>query len=290
MTITTRRRGIRATYNRAVRVRPRYLAMRAYTRARILRGRIAPPGPWQGIRVLGYHRISDDRHVLSVRPAAFRRQLEAALASGLAPLSVPEALDRLQAKDVDGRFFCVTFDDGYLDNLEHAVPALRELGIPATIFVPTRIIDGEAPYWWFPSPPPALDWDQLRELVGEGLVDVQSHTRTHPWLPPLSDEDAWTEIEGSKHELEDRLARPVTTFCYPGGLYGDRDARLVREAGYRAAFTTHPGVNDGSEPPERLKRTLVYWEDSDSDFRAKLDGLLDAPPALRAWLYRRRVS
>jgi peptidoglycan/xylan/chitin deacetylase (PgdA/CDA1 family) len=82
----------------------------------------------------------------------------------------------------------------------------------------------------------------------------------------------------------------VTTFCYPGGLYGDRDARLVREAGYRAAFTTHPGVNDGSEPPERLKRTLVYWEDSDSDFRAKLDGLLDAPPALRAWLYRRRVS
>ena len=38
---------------------------------------------------------------------------------------------------------CVTFDDGYRDNLEHAVPVLRELGIPATIFLPVRIVDGE---------------------------------------------------------------------------------------------------------------------------------------------------
>jgi peptidoglycan/xylan/chitin deacetylase (PgdA/CDA1 family) len=274
----------------AVRVRPTYLAMRAYTRARIARGRLLPRPAWSGVRVLGYHRISDSRHVLSVRPASFKQQLETTLDSGAVPLSVTEALDRLDRGESDGRFFCVTFDDGYLDNLEHAVPVLRELGVPATIFVPTRIIDGDATYHWFDAPPPALTWPQLRFLTEEGLVDVQAHTRTHPWLPHVDEERARDEIAGSKRELEERLGRPATVFCYPAGLYGDRDVRLVREAGYRAAFTTDPGVNHPDQPRELLRRTLVYWEDGPVDFRAKLDGLLDTPPALRGLLYRRRAS
>ena len=264
--------------------------MRAYTRARILRGRALPQREWSGVRVLGYHRIADEPHVLSVRPDRFRRQIELALESGLQPLAVADGLDLLDAGEVGGRHFCVTFDDGYLDNLEHAVPVLRELGVPATIFVPTSVIDGVSTYWWFADPPPALTWEQLRELAGEGLVDVQPHTRTHPWLPRLGEDEAHAEIAGSKRELEERLGKPATVFCYPAGLYGEREARLVREAGYRAAFTTDPGVNGAGQARDRLKRTLVYWEDGERDFRAKLDGLLDRPPALRAWLYRRRSA
>jgi peptidoglycan/xylan/chitin deacetylase (PgdA/CDA1 family) len=267
-----------------------YLAMRAYTRARIARGRLVTRPEWSGIRVFGYHRISNSRHVLSVRPDAFKEQMETTLASGATPLSLTQALDRLDSGERDGQFFCVTFDDGYLDNLEHAVPVLREFGVPATIFVPTRIIDGKTTYRWFDPPPRALTWDQLRSLAEEGLVDVQAHTRTHPWLPHVDDDRARDEIAGSKADLEEQLGHPVTVFCYPAGLYGDRDVRLVREAGYRAALTTDPGVNHPDQPRERLRRTLVYWEDGPVEFRAKLDGLLDAPPALRALLYRRRAS
>jgi peptidoglycan/xylan/chitin deacetylase (PgdA/CDA1 family) len=265
--------------------------MRAYTRARILRGRATGRGRgWRGIRILGYHRISDDPGVLSVRPARFRAQMEMLLESGVTPIRLDAALDLLGAP-VDGRYACITFDDGYRDNLENGVPILRELGLPGTIFVPTRIIDGEAAYTWFRKPaPPALSWDELRGLVAGGLVDAQSHTRTHPWLPRVDDAHARDEIAGSAMDIEARLGYAPTSFCYPAGLYGPRETALVRAAGYRAGVTTDPGVNAGDAPMETLRRTLVYWEDSDADFRAKFDGLLDRPPVLRAWLYRRRAG
>ncbi len=68
---------------------------------------------------------------------------------------------------------------------------------------------------------------------------------------------------------------------------GERDARLVREAGYRAGVTTDPGVNPGERPLDRLRRTLVYWRDGPAEFAAKMAGRLDRPPALRSLLYRR---
>jgi peptidoglycan/xylan/chitin deacetylase (PgdA/CDA1 family) len=258
--------------------------MRGYQRARVWRAARRTPPDWQGVRILGYHRISDDPGTLSVRPSSFTAQMEAVLASGATPISVLRAIELLRAGPVTGRYVCVTFDDGYRDNLENAVPVLRELGIPATIYVPTRVIDGEATYYWFPEPPPALSWDECDALVAEATVDVQSHTRTHPRLPQVDDEQAREEIVGSKADLEAR-GYAATTFCYPVGLYGERELRLVREAGYAAAVTTLQGVNRGDGDLHALRRTLVYWEDGPREFSLKLSGALDEPPLLRVVLY-----
>jgi peptidoglycan/xylan/chitin deacetylase (PgdA/CDA1 family) len=92
---------------------------------------------------------------------------------------------------------------------------------------------------------------------------------------------------GAKRDLERHVPYEVTSFCYPAGLYGEREARLVREAGYRAGVTTDPGVNPGARPLERLRRTLVYRADGPREFAAKLAGHLDRPPALRRLYYRR---
>jgi peptidoglycan/xylan/chitin deacetylase (PgdA/CDA1 family) len=265
---------------------PTYLAMRAYERGRMLRARLSRPPAWTGVRVLGYHRIADDGHDLSVRPDAFRAQVEHVLEAGLRPVRLDRALDLL-AGPVEGRRVAVTFDDAYRDNLTEAVPVLRELDVPATIFVPTAIVDGTASYTWYAEPPPALSWEEIGELEAEGLVDFQSHTLTHPRLPHVDDDRAREEIAGSKRALEERLGREVTSFCYPAGLWGERDARLVREAGYRAGVTTDPGVNPGGGPMDRLRRTLVYHRDGPFEFAAKVAGHLDRPPALRALLYRR---
>ncbi|MDX6696625.1 MAG: hypothetical protein QOE65_22 [Solirubrobacteraceae bacterium] len=269
---------------------PTYLAMRAYERARMLRARLGRAPDWAGVRILGYHRIARDGHDLSVRPEAFRSQMAALREAGLEPLRLDAALELLDGAAVAppaGRRVCVTFDDAYRDNLEEAGPVLRELEVPATVFVPTAIVDGEASYTWYDDPPPALTWDEIARWASEGLVDFQSHTRTHPRLPHVDAARAREEIFESKRDLEARLDREVTSFCYPAGLWGERDARLVREAGYRAGVTTDPGVNSGNAPMDRLRRTLVYWRDGPFEFGAKLAGHLDRPPALRRLLYRR---
>jgi len=264
------------------------LAHRTYQAARIALGRArSARQPWKGVRILGYHRVAEFEHALAVRPAEFRWQMEQVAAGNAQVIRLDEAV-RMLEQPVDGRYVAVTFDDGYRDFLDHALPVLRELGIPATMFVPTAIIDGEASYYWFAEPPPALTWDEIASLVDEG-VDVQPHTRTHPWLPRVDEARARDEIAGSKQALESHVPYEATTFCYPAGLYGERELRLVREAGYRAALTTDPGANPGGRPLDRLRRTLVFWGDSRPAFEAKLAGHLDRPSLPWLLVQKRRA-
>ncbi|HEY6962934.1 MAG TPA: polysaccharide deacetylase family protein [Gaiellaceae bacterium] len=264
----------------------RYRAIRAYQRLRFLRARLlGRRRAWHGVRILGYHSISEGGTSLCVTPRAFRAQMEAVAAGDLTPVRLSDALDLLAAGPVEDRLVAITFDDGYLDNVEHAEPVLAELGLPATVFLPTRIVDGSVGYHWFPESPPALSWSDVAAAATRGTLDFQSHTRSHPWLPELSDEAAGEEIAASRSDLEARLGTVVTALAYPGGLYGSREERLVAEAGYRAGVSTTPGVNSGGETT--LRRTLVYREDGGDVFAAKLAGLLDRPGIGRRIGYRR---
>jgi peptidoglycan/xylan/chitin deacetylase (PgdA/CDA1 family) len=185
----------------------------------------------------------------------------------------------------------VTFDDGYHDNLDHAIPVLRDLGIPATFFIPTGIIDGTARPYWYERPPPMLTWSELREIAEDDLFSIGAHTRTHPELPKLSDEAAWTEIAASKRDVEERTGQPAEAFAYPAGVYGEREVRMVREAGYRLGVTTLPGMVGPAHPPETLPRSFIDRQDNLKMFEAKLTGLLDAPWGLKdasAFLSRMR--
>jgi peptidoglycan/xylan/chitin deacetylase (PgdA/CDA1 family) len=231
-----------------------------------------------GVRILAYHRVCADRDELAVAPAVFRRQMEAVMDARVKPVTLEDALAALDARS-PGRHLCVTFDDAYHDNLEHAVPVLRELGIPATIFAPTAIVDGRAPMYWYSEreQPPALSWDELRELDRDPLFSIGAHTRTHPALPRLADDAAWDEIAGSKQDVERHVSRPVMTFAYPAGLYGARELRMVRDAGYRLAVTTEPGLNRPGRPCEALYRMCIDRRDTMPMFEAKLVGLLDKP-------------
>ena len=264
-----------------------YRAHRAYQRARVVRARLGTPA-WSGVRILGYHRIADAPfESLAVSPARFREQMRAVAESGAEPIRLDAALDLLRGP-VTGRYVCVTFDDGYRDNLLEGAPILREYGVPATIFIASRIVDGELPFHWYPDPPPALSWSEVGELVAGGLVDVQSHTLTHPLLPQVDDARSREEIVASKAEIERHVPYAVTSFCYPAGLYGPREVGFVREAGYAAAVTTNPGVNAGGGDLLQLRRTLVYGADDLATFRAKLGGALDNETVLRRKLHARR--
>ena len=272
------------------------LKPRAYYRAVDLveRGRFLIAGrrrhePQAGVRILCYHRVSADRDVLAVRPDRFRRQLEAIRESGCEPVRVTDAVRGLAAGERTRRI-CVTFDDGYLDNLEEALPLLEEFEIPATLYVPGSLADGHPDYYWYPGArPPALTPAQLRDLLATGIFDVQSHTMTHPSLPSLPDDRARAEIVESRHRISAAIGRPVEGFSYPAGLYGPREVALAREAGYSHAVTTRAGINTPDRDALELCRTLIGWADDRRRFQAKLDGLLDRPSPLTLMAQRIRA-
>ena len=267
-----------------------YTMGHAYRRVRIVAGRDAGVGlDWNGVRVLGYHRVTNERDPLGVKPPLFRSQMEWLLEHELEPTRVDRAISLLPS-GVDAAYFSVTFDDGYYDNLEVALPILEDLGIPATVYVATAVIDGTASFDWYRNPPPALSWHDLRELERGGLVDVQPHTRTHPALPRLGKTAARDEIAGSKADVEANLGHAATTFAYPAGIYGIREAELVEEAGFLAALTTDSGINVDLESPFALRRTLLSAGDTLTDFQAKMRGVLDRTSALERMVRARRAT
>jgi glycosyltransferase involved in cell wall biosynthesis/peptidoglycan/xylan/chitin deacetylase (PgdA/CDA1 family) len=264
-----------------------YAAKHVVQRARA-RHAVAPD--WRGLRVLAYHRVVDARDELAIHPARFAAQMRALRAADVEIVSLEEGLRRLDAGSVDERLVAVTFDDGYRDVAEHALPVLAELDIPATIYVASAVTDGAARFTWYRTQPPLLRFDELRELAAGGRVAVGAHTRTHPSLPQLDDARARREIVDGRVELEDRIGRPVTTFAYPAGRLTARDRELVRSAGFLAGLTCEPGVNDRSTDRAALCRTLIDRRDGLAAFRDKLAGRLDGEWALRTALHARRSA
>src|SRR3954469_3523670 len=249
-----------------------YALKAAHTRARSLAWRLRGGGhpDAQGFRVLFYHRVSDDRDELAVTPERFREQMDSLAAEGYRGVDVLTALDA--APGAVG----LAFDDGYADIAEHALPVLERHRFTATVFLATAVTDGRSRLSWYADQPALLSWDDVRRLDG-GAFRFEAHTVTHPNLLAVDEATARHEIVGSKQELAQRLGRDVTAFCYPAGLYRERDVRLVREAGFRVACTCEPGVNLRSTDPLRLHRIQIDARDSLLDFRAKLGGGFDEP-------------
>lgn len=268
-------------------MRPRALARRALAAALLpaarLHARLRP-----GVRILMYHRV--DRlpgyDQLTVTPERFARHV-AYLARHCRPLSLADAVDELE-RGPSGDAVVVTLDDGYRDNLVHALPALRRHGVPATLFVTAAFCDQARRHPRYPAGDGRLhlDWEELRALASDPLVTIGSHALTHPHLRRLSAAAAREEIGGSRERIARELGRPVEFFCYPSGDLGPREVELVRAAGYRAAVTVAPGANRRGTPPLELRRTEVTDRDDDGDLRAKLSGAYDP---VHLWLHRART-
>ena len=255
---------------------------RARTAAWQLRGRPARPG----LRILFYHRVSDERDPLAIAPARFAAQMDELAAQDYRVLDVVAAIDALRRPGALDRVVALSFDDGYRDVAEHALPVLERHGFRATVFVSPAVVDGTASFTWYHAQPPVLGWREIGELDGGSPLTFEAHTLTHPDLTALDDAAAEHEIAGSRTALEKRLGRRVRAFCYPAGLYGARERALVARAGFELATTCEPGANSPATDPFALRRTAVDRHDAPADFRAKLAGGHDRPSLLRA-AYRR---
>ena len=87
-------------------------------------------------------------HLLEVTPAFLARVVRDLRRSGIELISLDEMYRRMVDGDFARRFVCLTFDDGYRDNLQWAYPILKEAGVPFAIYVPTSFPDRLGELWW----------------------------------------------------------------------------------------------------------------------------------------------
>ena len=203
--------------------------------------------------ILTYHSLDASGSVISIHPSVFRKHLEALRSARIPVVPLTEVLARPGA-------LALTFDDGFRNFHEAALPLLQEFGYPATVFVVTGYC-GRANDW--PSQPsdvPYLDlmsWSELRECLRYG-VTIGAHTVTHPRLTFLDSSEAAAEIARSRKTIEQRLGIAVREFSYP---YGECNPALEEIAGrhFEIACGTTPGWVTPHTPRRHLPRIDAYY-------------------------------
>jgi len=239
-----------------------------------------------GVRILFYHRVCNEPDALAVKVSRFREQMDFLAREGYRVVDIERAVAMLASGDTYERVIGLSFDDGYRDVAENALPILAKHGFTATVFVVTGVVDGEASFTWYDLQPPVLSWDEIEELDGQGVLSFEAHSVTHPNFLALDASELRDEVVTSKLVLERHLGRQSLVFCYPAGLFGAREQEAVTKAGFRIAVTCDPGVNARNDDRLALRRIPIEAHDRLLDFRAKVGGGHDNSPIARD-LYRR---
>lgn len=224
-------------------------------------------GDARPVPILMYHSIGgSDR--LAVRPEAFAEQLAYLKDGGFTPITFGEFVRR---RPTTGRPVVLTFDDGYADFHERALPLLDRFGFAATVFVTTGWIQDAGPYAAGRPLGRMLSWRQAAEITACG-VEVGGHGHSHAELDQLSDAVLRTELLRSRRLLEDRLGRAVTTMAYPYGYSSARVRRELRAAGYDAACAVANALPTGDDDPLAVPRLTVRAGTSLTAFERALRG------------------
>jgi peptidoglycan/xylan/chitin deacetylase (PgdA/CDA1 family) len=118
-------------------------------------------------------------------------------------------------------------------------------------------------------------WSELREMADSGLVDIGSHTVTHPILSSISDQESWEELTRSRTEINEGMGRSVRSFCFPNGMRGDFrpvQVQQVRDAGYDCSVIAQFGMVSGTTDRYQLPRIGMTRKTSVGQISKYLDG------------------
>lgn len=217
--------------------------------------------PGRGIPVLTYHHIGSGAEWLYVTEADFEQQLVYLRERGYTPISVAELAEGLAGRALlPPRPIVLTFDDGYEDNFQAALPVLLRQGMRASFFVVTGKI-GQPGY---------MSWKQARQMREQGM-EIGSHTVHHYTLNEINLNEMERELLASRLMLESNLPATAPVFANPFGETAPAVVDLLAKTGYRAACSSVVGLNYPGEDLFMIRRLSVpkprfgLW-----DFRLRL--------------------
>lgn len=229
------------------------------------------------IRMIYYHHVFDDERL------DFERQLQYLKKFGEF-ISIDQVLDMVSGRTpIEGRYFCITFDDGFYNTYSNMMDITARLKIPVIIYLPTDYIDtdpSEIDYKLvYDRMAPGntkllrfLTWQQCREMLSNDIT-FGSHTTGHPLLSSLDRKGVKHELQESKRIIEKEVGAPCIHFACPRGRIGrDFNPEITRElaieSGYLSVVTTHRGIIQKGADPYLLNREhlLAGWRNYQSRF------------------------
>lgn len=188
--------------------------------------------------IMMYHSVAqgvgpaDDPFGITVTPERLERQLAWLARCGLRGVSVQELLAAPSRRGLVG----LTFDDGYADFLDHALPALLRRGFTATVYIVADRLGGANEWDWDEGGPakPLMDRDGVLACARAGM-EIGSHGMRHVSHTKADPQTVADEITSSRELLSDLMRAPITGYCYAYGDHDERAVELVRKAGYEYA-------------------------------------------------------
>ncbi len=154
----------------------------------------------------------------------------------------------------------ITFDDGYENLHQYALPILAQHGFSAMVYLVSSQLSGKANWLTEANIAPAtlLSTAQVQDMMKQG-IEFGAHSVTHPRLSTLNAAKALSELSDSKKQLEDTFSLPFDHFCYPYGDHSEETVTLAREAGYQVATTIVKGAATSSHDPLALPRKAISF-------------------------------
>jgi glycosyltransferase involved in cell wall biosynthesis/peptidoglycan/xylan/chitin deacetylase (PgdA/CDA1 family) len=227
------------------------------------------------VPVLLYHRVADEGpSALSdyrVRPNAFEQQMRFLRRHGYHTITSAD-LERHHRErcPMRGRPVLITFDDGYRDFYEVALPILRRFGFTAEVFLPTDLIGGKADRdRRHGAPAELMSWEEIGIAQQQG-IRFGSHLATHTPATGLRAEALLREAARSRAELEQRLGCEVRSVALPYGACDERSIRILRLCGFTHIFTTEAGPATLDRRFSPMPRFAITGQDAIEAFASRL--------------------
>jgi peptidoglycan/xylan/chitin deacetylase (PgdA/CDA1 family) len=206
------------------------------------------------VPVLCYHQVREQSPAdsagarpLICPPGVLEGHLRALTEAGMHPVTSSQLVDHLElGTALRDKPVMLSFDDASGGQYTNALPILQRLGMPATFFVMTVVLD--RPNW--------LSRDDVRALDAAGMT-IASHTWDHHPLTKYGDKDWPTQLVKPRAQLEQIVGHDVDLFAYPYGLWNTAALPHVQAAGYRAAFQLTGQPSDPQRPLLTIRRVLV---------------------------------
>ena len=217
----------------------------------------------KGVSVLMYHSIAHNDVFFTVKPEMFEKQMKYLKDKDYNVIKLSDLISLLESnEELPKKTVVLTFDDGYQDNYNNAFLILKKYNFPATIFLVTGLVNQEINNSQN-IPLKILNWEQIKEMHQSGLIDFQPHTVNHQELNKQ-------EIIDSKKEIEERLNKKCEFFTYPRGVYNDKIIDILKNNGFRAAWTVENGRIKKDDNLFKLKRISVNSITSFIQFKVKI--------------------